>query len=135
MTHNYKELRVWEESIELATEIHALTDRFPKTELFGLTSQLRRAVVSVSSNIAEGCGRGTNTDFARFLHHALGSLREIESQLTIAYRLQISDVRQTATITQRCDTIAKMLYGLIKKLKATSESMIEVKQHTSYSIE
>jgi four helix bundle protein len=77
--HRYKELKVWQESVELAVDIYKITKKFPDEELYGLTSQLRRAGVSVSSNIAEGAGRGTDGEFKHFLGISNGSACEIET--------------------------------------------------------
>ena len=84
MAGSYKDLRAWKQSMELALEIYRFTENFPKEERYGLTSQLRRAAVSVSSNIAEGKGRCTDKELLLFLHHARGSLLEVETQLLIA---------------------------------------------------
>ena len=83
----FKELKVWEKAINLVTDTYTKTRNFPKEELYGLTSQIRRSAVSIPSNIAEGCGRKTNKDFANFLGIALGSAFELETQLIIAKNL------------------------------------------------
>ena len=80
----HKDLDVWKESINLAKEIYALTEEFPKEELYGLTSQIRRAAVSVPSNIAEGAARNSNKEYIRFLYISLGSLSELETQIILA---------------------------------------------------
>jgi len=84
MIRKYQQLIVWQKAMLLVSEIYRLTQGFPDNEKFGLTSQLRRAAVSVPSNIAEGSGRGSDKDFCRFLYQARGSLTEIETQLLIA---------------------------------------------------
>jgi len=84
MIRKYQQLIVWQKAMLLVSEIYRLTQGFPDNEKFGLTSQLRRAAVSVPSNIAEGSGRGSYKDFCRFLYQARGSLTEIETQLLIA---------------------------------------------------
>ena len=83
----FKELKVWEKAINLVTDTYTKTRNFPKEELYGLTSQIRRSAVSIPSNIAEGCSRKTNKDFANFLGIALGSAFELETQLIIAKNL------------------------------------------------
>lgn len=85
--HNYKELKIWQRSVNLATTVYAITQSFPKTEQYGLVQQIRRAVVSISSNIAEGAGRKTNKEFGYFLNIAYGSLYELETQLIISTNL------------------------------------------------
>ena len=88
--NNFKELKVWQQSIELATAVYKETDAFPKTEIYGITSQLRRSAVSIPSNIAEGAGRGSKKEFNQFLSIALGSSFELETQLTIAKEIGYS---------------------------------------------
>jgi four helix bundle protein len=85
--HQYKKLEIWQRAVALAVKIYQVSDAFPKEERYGLTSQITRSAVSVSSNIAEGAGRNTNKDFDNFLGYALGSLFEVETQLIIASRL------------------------------------------------
>lgn len=84
MKHNFKNLNIWKLSVELTNEIYNLTDNFPKSEIFGLTSQIRRCSVSVASNIAEGSSRSSNKDFNRFLEISLGSLYELQTQIIIS---------------------------------------------------
>jgi four helix bundle protein len=87
MANSYKDLRAWKQSVDLALEIYRHTQNFPKNELYGLTSQLRRAAVSVPSNIAEGKGRSSDKELILFLHHSRGSLLELETQVFIAREL------------------------------------------------
>ncbi len=121
MKHNFKELTVWQKTVTLTTEIYRLTDRFPTTERYCLSLQMRRSAISIGSNIAEGCGRGTNKDFARFLHQALGSCRELEHQLIVADRLQLADNRQIEEVRQQTEEIAKMLCALIKAISGVPQ--------------
>jgi four helix bundle protein len=87
MSGSYRDIKTWQKAIELVVEIYSSTRGFPKEEVYGLANQLRRAAVSVASNIAEGKGRCTDKEFLLFLHHARGSVFEVETQLTIAGRL------------------------------------------------
>ena len=87
----HKNLEAWKKAMDLVEEIYRITSKFPKEEMYGLTSQLRRASVSVPSNIAEGATGRTNTDFARFLTMSLGSLSEIDTQIEISFRLKYID--------------------------------------------
>ena len=87
MSGSYREIKVWQKAIELVADIYSCTRSFPREELYGLAGQLRRAAVSIASNIAEGKGRRTDREFLQFLHHARGSVFEVETQLTIASRL------------------------------------------------
>lgn len=102
--------------MSLVEDVYQLTRHFPDSERFGLTSQLRRAAVSVPSNIAEGAARGSTADFIRFLYIARGSLSEVETQIQIAQRLGFT--QDTQPITGRIDQVFAQLGGLIKHLKA-----------------
>jgi four helix bundle protein len=116
----HKDLHVWQKSIELVTDIYTLTKEFPKEELFGLTSQLRRAAVSIPSNIAEGSARNHNKEFIQFLYIAQGSCAEIETQLIIAKNLNLISENTLKLLTERIADIRNMLVGLIKSLKAAN---------------
>src|SRR3954469_10975594 len=97
LTH-YRELIAWQKAVEMVCTIYRVTSSFPSEERFGLTNQLRRAAVSIPSNIAEGQGRGVSRDFARYLRMANGSRQEVETQIAIAHRLGYLDQQQTATV-------------------------------------
>lgn len=114
--HNFKQLAVWKKAILLTTDIYKETRMFPKDELYGLTSQLRRAAVSICANIAEGCGRSTNKDFNRFLDMATGSAFEVECLLLVSGNLEYLDASITEVLTEKVTEIQKMIYGLIKNL-------------------
>ena len=112
---DHKDLDVWQASTELALLLYEKTKCFPKEEVYSLTSQLRRAVVSVSSNIAEGAARSSNKEFVQFLYIALGSLAEIETQVIIAEKLgYLNDAKE---LFKRMSSIKQMILGLIKYLK------------------
>jgi four helix bundle protein len=114
---NPEDLRVTESARELAIQVYRATSRFPASERFGLTSQMRRAAVSISSNIAEGCGRSGIRELIHFLHVALGSASELECQLRLAVGLALLAGSEAAPLlTQTCD-VKKMLAGLIKSLR------------------
>ena len=112
--NSHKDLKVWQESMTLVVVVYKATEDFPKHEIYGLTSQIRRTTVSIPSNIAEGAGRRGNKEFIRFLYIALGSLSEVETQLEIASRLKY--LNEAETFTQRIYFIRKMLSNLIKSL-------------------
>lgn len=112
---NHKDLNVWQLSMELVTDIYRLTGTFPKEEIYGLTNQMRRAAVSVPSNIAEGAARNSKKEFIQFLHIALGSSAELETQLIIASNLEF--VQEVEPFLKNLTTIKKMLNGLIYHLK------------------
>lgn len=113
---SYRDLIVWQKSIDLVEEIYRLTKRFPKDEVYGLTSQLRRSAVSVPSNIAEGQERRAPKDFKRFLHIALGSLAEAHTQLIIATRLNYLQAIDFAKLEDEIGQIQRMAHALIRKL-------------------
>ena len=110
MNRKYQQLIVWQKAMMLVNHIYELTLAFPNDEKFGLTSQLRRAAVSVPSNIAEGSGRGSDKDFCRFLFHARGSLTEIETQLLIAQQLGY------CVINHDIDELTQQVFAMLNKL-------------------
>ncbi len=111
----HKDLDVWKKAIDLVVTIYKITDSFPKEEIYSLTNQLRRAAVSIPSNIAEGAARGSDKEFIHFLYIALGSLSEIETQIIIAKELGF--IKDDKTTLESLLFIRKMLLGLIKYLK------------------
>jgi four helix bundle protein len=113
----YRDLIVWQRSIELVSEIYLSTQSFPTNERFGLTAQIRRAAVSIPSNIAEGQGRCTTGEFRQFLVHARGSLLEVETQIFIATNLGYLNQSQIGALFKRVSEIGRILNGLIKSLK------------------
>jgi len=114
---NYKDLIAWQRAMDLVEKVYQLTLGFPKEETYGLTSQIRRAVVSVPSNIAEGEGRNSTNDFLRFLSIAHGSLREVETQLLIAVRLNYLKQEDIREAQQLCAETGRILNGLMNRLK------------------
>lgn len=113
----YQDLQVWKSAMRFALDVYRDTREFPADERFGLTSQLRRAAVSIPSNIAEGHGRDSPGDLARFCSIALGSLGEAETQLLIARELGYIDQQQSAGLLQSADKIGRMLRGLIRSTR------------------
>ncbi|HEY4961647.1 MAG TPA: four helix bundle protein [Terriglobales bacterium] len=113
---SYRELVVWQKAVELVTEVYTATSQFPREEVFGLTSQLRRCAVSVPSNIAEGQGRATKGEFIQFLSHARGSLFELETQLCIASKLGYLAADQTRELKLKAQEVARILNGLLTSL-------------------
>jgi four helix bundle protein len=112
-------LIVWQKARSLASEIYRATNRFPKCELYGLTSQLRRAAVSVPSNIAEGQGRITKGEFQQFLGHSTGSLLELETQLAIALDLSSLDAGEFRRLELLTQEVSRLLNGLIASLQVS----------------
>jgi len=117
MVKDFKELVVWQKSIEFVKEIYKETKSFPKDELFGLTSQLRRASVSVPSNIAEGWLRQYTKEYIQFLFHSIGSCGEIETQLIIAKELGYINEKRFNSLIDKINHIVRMLNNLSKSLK------------------
>lgn len=113
--HNYKQLDVWNRAIELATVLYSLTKSFPKEEKYGLVPQMRRAAVSISSNIAEGAGRNSDNEFRHFLNVAFGSCSELETQLIISHKLNYLSQQNFAELNSQLVEVQKMIFSLIKK--------------------
>jgi four helix bundle protein len=116
-TRHFRDLVVWQKSMELARDVYACTRSFPKEEVFGITAQLRRAAVSVPSNIAEGHGRSTGKSVHLFLSQARGSLFELQTQLELAANLGYAKQDVAANLLTNCEEIARMLNALLKVLK------------------
>ena len=114
----FKELKVWQKAIELVTNTYLKTQSFPKEEIYGLTSQIRRCVVSIPSNIAEGCGRKTNKDFSSFLGISLGSAFEFETQLIICKNLEFIQQKDFNLLESEIQHIQNMII----KLQSTLEN-------------
>ena len=112
---SYKELIVWQKSIQLVIDIYKLTKTFPKEEIYGLASQMQRAVVSIPSNIAEGNDRNSSKEFSQFLRIARGSLAELETQIIISEKLKYTNKEQIAPILNNCYEIGRMINGLLTK--------------------
>ncbi|MEI8282378.1 MAG: four helix bundle protein [Armatimonadota bacterium] len=122
---DYQDLLVWKKGILLCPEIYNVTKTFPKSERFGLSSQMERAVTSIPTNIAEGHGRSSNKDFVRFLYISIGSVQELETQLRIA-----QDLGYIETVDpwhQKTRELAKMLTALIRRLKSDDLESLEAR--------
>ena len=114
---DFKKLKVWEKSHNLTLRMYELTSQFPREEIYGLTSQIRRSCASIPTNIAEGCGRGSSADFARFLQIAMGSANETEYLVLLARDLEYLNADQYAELINATIEIGKMLTALLKRLK------------------
>ena len=112
MPKSFRDLEVWNKAIDLTTLVYNLTATFPKHEIYGLSSQIRRAAVSIASNVAEGSARGTRNDFRQFVKQAQGSNAELQTQVLIAKRLGYGDGRNPEQIETICTQIGGMLAGL-----------------------
>ncbi len=117
MSHRYQDLIAWQKAKALAVEVYRSTEPFPKSEIYGLTSQLRRAAVSIASNIAEGQGRLTRGEFCHFLGQARGSLLEVETQLAIALDLHFLGDGEFRKLEGLSSEVQKLLNGLIGSMR------------------
>lgn len=117
MLKNYKDLKVWQKSYQLCLEIYKVTKEFPKEERYGLTSQIRRAAVSVPSNIAEGYGRKTTPEYIQFLYVAYGSTCELETQIFLSGDLGYIETEKLEKLQEEIGEVERMLKALIKSLK------------------
>jgi four helix bundle protein len=113
MSTSYKDLKAWQRSMDLVLLVDSATKDFPRAETYGLTSQMRRAAVSIPANMAEGRGRSTDRDFAYFLHHSRGSVHELETLAMIALRLSYLARLDYERMSEEIDAIGRMLNGLI----------------------
>ena len=117
MLKNYKELKVWQKSYKLCLDVYKRTGSFPKEEIYGLVSQIRRSAVSVPSNIAEGYGRKTTADYTRFLYIAYGSLCELETQIMLSNDLRYLDQVNLKSLRADLSEVERMLKALIRSLE------------------
>jgi four helix bundle protein len=123
MIQSYRDLVAWKKAMDLVTMIYRVTNKFPKEELFGLVSQLRRAAVSIPSNIAEGQARSSRGEFQLFLGHARGSLSELETQILIARNLDYVDETETNSLLERASEVGRVLNGLLASLKSGKKKL------------
>jgi four helix bundle protein len=122
MSHSFRDLIVWQKAKLLAKDVYTATEAMPRSEIYGLTSQMRRAAVSVVSNIAEGQGRITKGEFQQFLGHSRGSLLELETQLEIAVDLGYVSVAQFRKLEPEVAEVRRLLNGLIESLHVRSKA-------------
>jgi four helix bundle protein len=110
-------LKVWQEAMSIAERAYLLTARFPKDEVYGMTSQIRRAAVSIAANIAEGHGRENSGSFIQFMRVSQGSLKELETHLLLAVRVRLVSVEEVGPMLQQCDELGRMLRSLIRSIQ------------------
>ena len=115
---DFHELKVWQKAHQLTLEVYQVTSTFPRAEMYGLTSQLRRSCASIPANLAEGCGRSGDAELARFCAIALGSASELEYHLLLARDLKLISSKDHEGLSQRAVELKRMLAGLLLKLKA-----------------
>jgi four helix bundle protein len=124
MGASFRELIVWQRAVEMGLAIYKLTASFPNSERFGLTDQLRRAAVSVGSNIAEGYGRTSRGEYVQFLGHARGSIFEVQTQLTIAHGLGYGTEQSLTSADALAGEVGRMLNSMMTKLRTTRAALI-----------
>jgi four helix bundle protein len=114
---SYRDLKVWQEAVNLAEICYRFTKTFPKEELYGMTTQIRRASVSIAANIAEGYGRKTRGEYIQFLYIAQGSLKELETHLIISQRVELASNESINPILHQCESVGRLLLALIRSLE------------------
>lgn len=117
---DFRTLKVWQRSHQLVLELYRVTTSFPSQELYGITSQIRRAVASIPTNIAEGCGRGSDAHFARFLQMSMGSASELDYHLLLAHDLHFLETSHHEKLHSELAEIKRMLNSFLQKLRANS---------------
>ena len=117
MGQSFKDLVVWHRSIELTVDVYQLTSKFPESERFGITNQMRRASVSIASNIAEGYGRSTRGEYFQFLGYARGSCSELETQIVIAKKLGFGAAQNLESAESLCNDVGRLLGALMKSIR------------------
>ena len=115
--NSYRDLKVWQEAMLLAEQAYRVTVRFPKDEVYGMTSQIRRSAVSIAANIAEGHGREHSGSFIQFLRISQGSLKELETHLLLAERVKLAKMDELEPLLKRCDELGKMTRSLIRSIQ------------------
>jgi four helix bundle protein len=129
---NHKDLEVWKEAVELAVACYDITRTFPQVEQFGLASQMRRAAISVASNIAEGAARAGSKEFVQFLYISLGSASELDTQIEIAKKIGLGNVADIETLQLKVNGVSRMLQGLIRSVRRrTPKSQLPMTNHQS----
>jgi len=114
---SYRDLRVWQEAMTLGEKCYRLTREFPKEEIYGMTSQIRRSAASVPANIAEGYGRGNRGEYIQFLRVAQGSLKELETHVMLSQRVHLAPQPAFEEVLAQCVVVGKMLHALIRSLQ------------------
>jgi four helix bundle protein len=130
MAKSFRDLLVWQKGIQLSVLVYRLSKQFPREETYGLSSQMRRAAVSIPSNIAEGAGRLNTREYKQYLGIARGSSFELQTQLNIARELGFGDIEQLREAEVACDEVGRMLFGVIQVLGAKQEGRIDPHSHS-----
>lgn len=129
--HNFRELKIWQEAMEIAKLTYKVTKHFPSSEMYGLTSQMNRAAVSIPSNIAEGAGRNSNKEFTHFLNIAIGSCFELETQITLASEFNYLQKDDTDALLFRLNKLEKMINALITSVRKQITEIPQIKNPIS----
>jgi four helix bundle protein len=119
---DYRDLIVWQEAMEIAVLVYSLTRSFPREEMFGLTSQMRRSASSIAANIAEGFGRAQRRSFIQFLRIAQGSLKELETHAVLSVRVELLDAAKAEDLQDRCQRLGRRLVQFVRSLEASSDT-------------
>ena len=117
--HDFRKLQVWKKACELVKAIYKLISKFPKVEVYGLNAQIKRSVISIPSNIAEGCGRNSDAQLKHFLNFSSGSCSELESQIINAYDLEFINKSELTQTIEKIQEVQKMIIGLQRSLKTS----------------
>ncbi len=117
---SYRDLKVWQEGMNLAEQCYLVTRNFPKEELYGMISQIRRSSASIPANVAEGHGRKTRKEYIQFLYIAQGSLKELETHLMLSKRVNLNPSEAIDPILYQCESVSRLLSGLIRALENKS---------------
>jgi len=117
----HKDLDVWRKAVDLSVDVYQFTKEFPREEMYAMSSQMRRAAISIPSNIAEGAARRTDKDFIHFLYIALGSASELDTQCEIGCRIGLLDEASREKLQRRVEEVSKMLYGLIRSVRGKQD--------------
>src|ERR1700685_1082604 len=133
MQGTYEDLKVWRLAMDLVLEIYRSTSSFPRQEIYGLTSQMRRSAVSVPSNIAEGKGRFSRKELLQFLFHARGSLLELQTQITIARELGYLSAAEGKNLTEMAAEVGRLLNGLINRFQDPDRDVVSTEPRTQAS--
>lgn len=118
---SYKDLLVWQEGMQIAQACYQITKKFPREEMYGMTSQIRRSAVSIPANVAEGYGREYPRQFIQFLRIAQGSLKELETHLLLAIRVELTSTQEVKSILSSCESLGRMLRSLIRSLQKKNQ--------------
>jgi four helix bundle protein len=131
---SYRDLRIWQEGMNIAEACYQITQTFPREEIYGMTSQIRRSAVSIPANIAEGYGREYRAEYLQFLRIAQGSLKELETHLLLSVRVKLATNQTIEPLLNRCESLGKMIRSLIRSLQNKTKNTYNFLLPTPYSL-